>query len=74
MTALKLRKIGNSAGFILPKDVMDRNKLSPGDIVELTERDGELVIKRSEDEFARQMDVARHVMRRRFAALRELAK
>jgi putative addiction module antidote len=74
MTALKLRKIGNSTGFILPKDVLDRNKLSPGDVVELTERDGELVLKRSEDEFSRQMEVARQIMRKRFSALRELAK
>jgi putative addiction module antidote len=74
MTALKLRKIGNSTGFILPKEVLDRNKLSPGDVVELTERDGELVLTRSEDEFSRQMEVARQIMRKRFSALRELAK
>lgn len=74
MTTLKLRKIGNSTGFILPKDVLDRNKLSQGDVVELTERDGELVLKRSDDEFSRQMEVARQIMRKRFSALRELAK
>ena len=74
MTALKLRKIGNSVGVILPKDVLDRRKLSPGDVVELTERDDALVITPSNSEFTRQMEVARYVMKRRFSALRELAK
>jgi putative addiction module antidote len=74
MTALKLRKIGNSVGVILPKDTLDRHKLSAGDVVELTEQDDRLVIKRSDDEFARQLEVARQVMKRRFSALRELAK
>jgi putative addiction module antidote len=74
MTALKLRKIGNSVGVILPKEVLDRRKLAPGDIVELTERDEALVITPSSRDFTRQMDVARQVMKRRFSALRELAK
>lgn len=74
MTALKIRKIGNSAGVILPKDVLDRHNISPGDIVQLNERGAELVITRDDDAFSRQMEVAREVMRRRFSALRELAK
>lgn len=74
MPALKVRKIGNSTGVILPKDVLDRHNISPGDIVQLSERGAELVITRDDDAFSRQMEVAREVMRRRFSALRELAK
>jgi putative addiction module antidote len=74
MTALKVRKIGNSTGVILPKEVLDRHDISPGDIVQLSERGAELVITRDDDAFSRQMEVARHVMRRRFLALCELAK
>jgi putative addiction module antidote len=74
MTALKVRKIGNSTGVILPKEVLDRHNISPGDIVQLSERGAELVITRDDDAFSRQMEVAREVMRRRFSALRELAK
>jgi putative addiction module antidote len=74
VTALKIRKIGNSTGVILPKDVLDRHSISLGDIVQLNERGAELVITRNDDAFSRQMEVARHVMRRRFSALRELAK
>ncbi|MGL4439851.1 MAG: AbrB/MazE/SpoVT family DNA-binding domain-containing protein [Bosea sp. (in: a-proteobacteria)] len=74
MTALKVRKIGNSTGVILPKEVLDRHNISPGDIVQLSERGAELVITRDDDAFSRQMEAARHVMRRRFSALRELAK
>lgn len=74
MTALKIRRIGNSAGVILPKDVLDRHNISPGDIAQISERGAELVITRHDDAFSRQMQAARHVMRRRFSALRELAK
>jgi putative addiction module antidote len=74
MTALKLRKIGNSVGVILPKEALDRQKLSVGDIVELREDDGQLVIKRSDDAFSRKVEAARYVMKKRFEALRELAK
>jgi putative addiction module antidote len=74
MTALRLRKIGNSVGLILPKDALDRHNLSAGDMIRLTDNDKGLAIERSDDEFSRQMEAARHVMKRRFSALRELAK
>jgi AbrB family looped-hinge helix DNA binding protein len=36
MTALKIRKVGNSLGVILPKEIQDELELSEGDILELT--------------------------------------
>jgi antitoxin component of MazEF toxin-antitoxin module len=36
MTALKIRKVGNSLGLILPKEIQDALEVSEGDIIELT--------------------------------------
>lgn len=36
MTALKIRKVGNSLGVILPKEIQDELELSEGDVLELT--------------------------------------
>ncbi len=36
MTALKIRKVGNSLGVILPKEIQDALEVSEGDIIELT--------------------------------------
>jgi antitoxin component of MazEF toxin-antitoxin module len=36
MTALKIRKVGNSLGVILPKEIQDALQVSEGDIIELT--------------------------------------
>ena len=36
MTALKIRKVGNSLGVILPKEIQEELGLFEGDILELT--------------------------------------
>lgn len=36
MTALKIRKVGNSLGVIFPKEIQDALEVSEGDIIELT--------------------------------------
>jgi len=36
MTALKIRKVGNSLGVILPKEIQDALEVSEGDVIELT--------------------------------------
>ncbi len=74
MNALKLTKIGNSVGAVLPKDVLARLHVSAGDIVYLTEAPDGFRITPYDPDFARQMDAAESVMKRRRAALHELAK
>ncbi|GHE24915.1 AbrB/MazE/SpoVT family DNA-binding domain-containing protein [Vulcaniibacterium thermophilum] len=74
MTALKLTRIGNSVGVILPKEVLARLKLDAGDSVFLTEAPDGYRLTPYDAEFEAQMKVAREVMKRRRAALRELAK
>lgn len=36
MTALKIRKVGNSLGLILPKEIQDALEVTEGDVIELT--------------------------------------
>jgi putative addiction module antidote len=71
---LKLSKIGNSVGLVLPKEARDRMKVDSGDIVYLTETPDGYRLTPYDPDFAVQMDTARGIMKRRRAALRELAK
>ncbi|MFN3944997.1 MAG: AbrB/MazE/SpoVT family DNA-binding domain-containing protein [Allosphingosinicella sp.] len=74
MNALKVTKIGNSAGVILPKDLLAELGVEVGGTLSVsrTPRGIELSVPRAD--FEAQMAAAREVMRRRRIALRELAK
>ena len=74
MTKLRLTAIGNSAGVVFPKEVLARLKLNKGDSVYLTEAPDGYRLTPYDPEFAQQMETARRIMKRRRAALRELAK
>ena len=74
MTSLKLTRIGNSVGVILPKETLARLKVDVGDVLFLTESPDGYRLTPYDPQFERQIKVARGVMRRRRAALRELAK
>lgn len=72
---LKLRKVGNSVGVVLPKEVLTYLKVEEGDMVSVTESaDGSLRMSPTKAEVTRQMKVAQDVMRRYRNTLRELAK
>ncbi len=73
MTRLKLTKIGNSVGAVIPKEVLARMHVDAGDVLYLTEgRDGVRVTP-YDPEFERQMKTAERVMKKRRMVLRELA-
>ncbi|CAA2108131.1 AbrB/MazE/SpoVT family DNA-binding domain-containing protein [Variovorax paradoxus] len=75
MSALKLTQIGNSVGVILPKEVLANMNVGKGDTVYLTQAaNGGVTITPYDDEFERQMEAARRVMKKRRNVLRELAK
>ncbi len=69
-----IRKIGNSEGVIIPKDVLERMNLKAGDPVIVSEEQGGIVLKAAEDSFERQMDAAREIMDRYKVALQKLAE
>lgn len=74
MLALKLAKIGNSTGIILPKEVLAKLNVEQGDIVYLTEAADGMRITPYDPDFERQMALARRVAKKRRNALHELAK
>lgn len=72
-----VRKIGNSEGVILPKEVLERYNLSAGDTLVLIEDGEQLRLRRSADdpkEFERKMKIARERMKKYEVAYRALAK
>jgi putative addiction module antidote len=75
---LKLRKVGNSVGVVLPKDAMAKLNVREGDAICLTDApDGSLrvtPVTEGQEKFARQMKAAEAVIRRYRNAMRELAK
>lgn len=72
---LKLRKIGNSLGMILPEEALSHLKLKEGDSIFVTESpDGSLQLSPSKAEVTRQMEVAQDLMNRYHNTLGELAK
>lgn len=74
MVSLKVTRLGESVGIILPKDVLERVKLNEGDTLFLTESEEGLRITSYDPQFEEDMRIARGVMRRRRNLLRELAK
>jgi putative addiction module antidote len=74
VVALKLRKVGNSVGVLLPQEVLATLKVDQGDTIFFTEsRDGYRLTPYDPD-FERQMKAAQTVMKRDRNLLRELAK
>jgi putative addiction module antidote len=74
MTVLKLRKIGNSVGLVLPKEALARLRVEAGDTIHMTEAPGGVRLTPYDPVFERQMAVARKIMKRNRNVLRELAK
>mgnify|MGYP002084195966 FL=1 len=71
---IELRKLGNSTGIILPKELLTRLGMAAGDELVITETpDGFKVTRRSET-FERGMEIARKAMKTYHHTLKELAK
>ena len=71
---LKLRKVGNSLGIVLPKEALARLNIGEGDTVTLSEAQDGMRLTVSNPEFAKTMAVFESLNRRYRNALRELAK
>jgi putative addiction module antidote len=74
MRKTKIRKIGNSYGVILPKETLDQLGVAEGDTVFLSSTPDGVALQPYEQTFEDQMQVARHIMKKRRKALRELSK
>ncbi|MFZ5428110.1 MAG: AbrB/MazE/SpoVT family DNA-binding domain-containing protein [Thermodesulfobacteriota bacterium] len=75
MQTLKVRKVGNSLGLVLPKEAVARLHVKEGDIIYLTDaQDGGYRITPFNERFAEQMAAAEDIMREDRDVLRELSK
>jgi putative addiction module antidote len=72
---IEIKKIGNSTGVILPKELLARLQLKQGDWLFVTELpEGGMKLVPRDPTFERGMEIARKAMRTYRNALRELAK
>ena len=75
MTAtLKITSIGNSAGVILPKEVLEKLRVGKGDTLFLTETPLGFSVSALDEKVRRQMEVAEQVMRDNRNLLHKLAQ
>jgi putative addiction module antidote len=72
--ALKITRIGNSAGVVLPKDVLAKLRVGPGDTLHLTEAPDGVRLTAHDPDFAAAMEVAEEIMREDRKILRALAQ
>ncbi|WP_377288146.1 AbrB/MazE/SpoVT family DNA-binding domain-containing protein [Rhizobium sp. SG2393] len=68
-----LRKIGNSVGVIIPKDVLDSLGVKVGDTLELRREASSLVLVPQDADFAEQLKAARMGMEKYRTAMRKLS-
>lgn len=74
-STLQVRKIGNSIGFILPKETAARLDLKEGDQLFLVDQpDGGIALTRNDPDFERTMEIARKLMDKYRDTLAALAK
>jgi putative addiction module antidote len=73
-TTTKIIAIGNSAGIILPKETLARLNVQKGDTLFLSEGPQGIHLVPFDEEFARQMEAAREVMRENRDVLQRLAE
>ncbi len=74
MRTVKITSVGNSAGVVLPKEVLTKLRVRKGSVLYLMETEKGIELTPYDPEFARQMDAAEEVMRENRDALRKLAR
>ncbi len=71
---LKILRIGNSLGVVLPREIIADLNVEKGDRLYLTRSPEGYRITRSDPDFERRVALARRIMSKRHNALRELSK
>ena len=71
---LAIRSISNSAGVVLPKEVLNRLRVGKGDKLYLIETEDGYKLTPYNEEFAKQMSIAEDIMREDRDILKALAK
>jgi putative addiction module antidote len=73
-TKLKVTTVGNSTGIILPKEILEKLRVSKGDTLFAIETSKGIELTPFNPEVAEQMKLAEQVMREDRDALRKLAE
>jgi putative addiction module antidote len=73
-TVVKVTTVGNSAGIVLPKEILSHLNVQKGDSLYVTKTSDGIHLVAYEEDFAAQMEVAREVMRENRDVLRKLAE
>ena len=71
---LKITTIGNSAGVVLPRELLAKLRVEKGDSLYATEIPDGIKLVPYDPEFEKQMQIAEQVMRDRRTLLRKLAE
>jgi putative addiction module antidote len=71
---LKITAVGNSAGVILPRELLSRLRVAKGDALYATELPDGVKLTPFDPELAGQMEAAERVMRKRRTLLNKLSK
>ena len=74
MTALKIRRVGNSYGLVLPRELLDKLHVAEGDEVYVTETQDGIQLSAYDPEFEVAMKAFERTRRKYRNALKELAK
>lgn len=74
MISLKITKIGNSLGVVLPKEALHELNVALGDVLILTKSPDGYRLTPYEEKFDKQMTAARGIAKSWRNALRHLAK
>jgi putative addiction module antidote len=71
---VKVTSVGNSTGIVLPKEILERLRISKGDLLTVTETPDGVQLTTYDEKITRQMDVAERIMRENRNMLRKLAQ
>jgi putative addiction module antidote len=74
MTTLKVTTVGNSAGVVLPRELLQRLRVEKGDTLFVLETPHGIELVPYDPEFAAQMEAAERVMREDRDVLQKLAE
>ena len=71
---LKVRRVGNSLGVILPRDILNQLSLQEGDTLSFSQSKDGIRLVTGNPDFAKELAVFKSLGRRYRNALKELAK
>lgn len=71
---LKIRKIGNSLGASIPKEILEQMNVGEGDNLYVTQTPDGVYLTPYDPEFATAMEAAKNITNRYRNAMKELAK